>query len=255
MTLGLATIFFAIILNNRATGDFMRIELQQKTTSSMKSPTIIVGFPGVGLVGPIVTEFLIEHMKTEPIGEFIYDELPAMVAIHKGVLVHPMSLHYSALHNTIIVYTILNLKNNEWHIARAIQDFASRVKAKEILCIDGANAIGDEKEVLYSFGNPRLAELGAKPMEESVIVGVTGALLLASPATVSCLFASTHVEMQDSKAAAEAVKFLDKYLGLDVDYNPLLAQAEKFEEKLKSVMAQGQKLMGEKERKSMEYLG
>jgi predicted ATP-grasp superfamily ATP-dependent carboligase len=61
--------------------------------------------------------------------------------------------------------------------------------------------------------------------------------------------------MQDSKAAAEAVKFLDKYLGLDVDYNPLLAQAEKFEEKLKSVMAQGQKLMGEKERKSMEYLG
>ena len=220
----------------------------------MKDSTIIVGFPGVGLVGPIVTEFLIEHMKTEQCGTFLYDDLPALVAIHKGKIVHPMAVHYSPTHNVVIVYTILNLKNREWQVGKAILDLANEIKAKEIICVDGANAVGEETEQLYCFGNNKFALQGAKPMEESVIVGVSGALLLQSTIT-SCIFASTHVEMQDSKAAAEVVKFLDKYMNLEVDYNPLLEQASKFEEKLKSVMSQSAKLIDEKDRKSMDYLG
>jgi uncharacterized protein len=225
----------------------MRIELEKKPSS----PTIIVGFPGIGLIGPIVTEFLIEHMKTEPIGRFEFDELPATAAIHKGQLIHPMSLHYSETHNAIIVYTILNVKKEEWKVAKAIGELAKDVDAKEILCIDGATA---EEEAIYAFGNPQLKNLGAKSMEESVILGVAGALLLTT-ANTNCIFASTQTDMPDSKAAAEVVKFLDKYLGLDVDYHPLLEQAQKFEEKLKSVMAQGQRVQSEREKHELDYLG
>jgi uncharacterized protein len=227
----------------------MKIELTKKPSV----PTIIVGFPGVGLVGPIVTEFLIEHMKTEQIGRFVYDELPAMVPIHKGKIVHPMAVHYSAKHNTVIVYTILNLKKNEWQVAKAIGELAQELGAKEVLCIDGATAIGEE-EAIYTFGNPQLVSLGAKPMEESVVIGAAGAMLLDSQ-RVSCIFASTQLEMPDSKAAASVVKFLDKYMGLDVDYQPLLEQAAQFEEKLKGMMAQSQQALTAADRKSMDYLG
>lgn len=228
----------------------MHIELSQKP----QSPTIIVGFPGVGLVGPIVTEFLIDHMKTERIGMFVYDELPALAPIHKGRIVHPMSLHYSAKHNTIIIYTLLNLKRFEWQMAQAIVKLAQDTDAKELLCIDGANTVGDDAETIYSFGNPQLATLGAKPLEESVIIGVGAALLLSEQRT-SCLFAATQQDLPDSKAAAEVVKFLDKYLGLGVDYHPLLEQAQKFEEKLKTVMAQSKQAIDKDERKNMDYLG
>lgn len=228
----------------------MRIEL----TKHPHAPTIIVGFPGVGLVGPIVTEFLIEHMKTEVIGKFHYDELPAMVPIHKGKLVHPMSLHYSAKHNAVIVYTILNLKKYEWKVAEAIATLAKELNAREVICIDGASAVGEEHETIYAFGHPQLVSLGAKSMEESVIIGVAGALLLMSEQT-SCIFATTQLEMPDSKAASEVVKFLDKYIGLEVDYQPLIEQAERFEEKLKNVMVQSQRAFDDKDRKAMEYLG
>jgi uncharacterized protein len=226
----------------------MRIEL----TSRPRQPIIIVGFPGVGLVGPIVTEFLIDHMKTEQIGRFVYDELPPTAAIHKGKLVHPMSVHYSAQYNAVIIYTILGLKKQEWAVAQAVAGMAKELDAKEILCIDGANTIGDEDEKLYFFGDAKLAEHGASKMDESVIMGVSGALLLTTTNT-NCIFASTKLEMPDSKAAAEVVKFLDKYLGLQVDYQPLLEQAQHFEEKLKGML--GQKALNDKDRKSMEYLG
>lgn len=228
----------------------MRIELDKQP----KEPTIIVGFPGVGLVGPIVTEFLIDHMKTEQIGRFIYDELPPTAAIHKGKLVHPMSVHYSEAHNTIIIYTILNLKKQEWSVAHAIANLAKELNAKTITCIDGANSIGDEQTQLYFFGDEQLAQHGAKRMDESVIMGVSGALLLCSRPT-NCVFASTQLEMPDSKAAAEIVKFLDKAMGLQVDYQPLLEQAKTFEDKLKGMMSQSQKALTEQDRKSMDYLG
>jgi uncharacterized protein len=227
----------------------MHIEINRQ----IKSPIIIVGFPGVGLIGPIVTEFLIEHMKTEQVGSFVYDDLAPMVPIHKGKMVHPMSVHYSAQHNTLIIYTILNLQKGEWPVARAIAQLAKDVGAKEVLCIDGATAIGEENQI-YSFGDPKLADHGAKLMEESVIMGVTGALML-SASNVSCIFASAHVELPDSKAAAQIVKFLDKHLNLGVDYQPLLEQAEKFEEKLRTVMSNSQRIIDEKERKNMDYLG
>ena len=227
----------------------MRIEL----SSRPNEPTIIVGFPGVGLVGPIVTEFLIDHMKTEQIGKFLYDELPAMVPIHKGKLVDPMSVHYSAKHNTLIVYTILNLKKYEWKVAAEIAKLASDLHAKEILCIDGATAVGEAGEIIYAYGNPQLTTLGAKPMEESVIMGISGALLLSAK-NVNCIFATSQSEMPDSKAAAEVVKFLDKYMGLEVDYQPLLEQAKMFEDKIKTLMTKGQQL-DPADRKSMDYLG
>jgi len=60
-----------------------------------KGATIIEGFPGYGLVGPITTEFLIDHLKTEQIGQFVSNELPATVAVHEGKVIHPMAVHYS----------------------------------------------------------------------------------------------------------------------------------------------------------------
>jgi len=220
-------------------------------TKKPKSPTLIIGFPGVGLVGPIVTEFLIEHLQTEKIGEFTYDELPPTVAIHKGKLVHPMSLHYSEKHNVLILYTILNVRGSEWKVAGKIRELAKEVGAKELLCIDGATSVGEEQSKIYTFGNEKFKELGALPLNESVITGVTGALML-DPGT-NCIFASTQVDMPNSKAAAEVVKFLDKYLGMEVDPAPLLHQAEQFEQKLKSLMSQS-KVHADAQRE-MDYLG
>jgi predicted ATP-grasp superfamily ATP-dependent carboligase len=60
--------------------------------------------------------------------------------------------------------------------------------------------------------------------------------------------------MPDSKAAAKAVEALDKYLNLNIDYKPLLKQAEKFEDKLKHILEQKEQTVSEQEKKKLSYI-
>lgn len=220
-----------------------------------KSPTVILGFPGFGLVGTICTEFLIDHLKAEPIGEFVYDELPPTVAIHKARLVRPMAVFYDKKNNIIILHTILNTKGHEWEIADVIIEFLKRIKAKDVITIEGVGSMsGEEDSKVYSYNSDKLAKLGAPPVEESIILGVTSAMMLRYPST-SAIFAGVHSQLPDSKAAAKVIQLLDKHLGLSVDYAPLLKQAEQFETKIKGIMADTAKTSDEAEKKNMSYLG
>ena len=64
--------------------------------------------------------------------------------------------------------------------------------------------------------------------------------------------------MPDSEAAARVVKVLDDYLGLKIDYKPLIAAAKKFEEMLKQLIDKNKqtKMMPYKtEDGDLDYLG
>jgi uncharacterized protein len=220
-----------------------------------KNPIIIEGFPSFGLVGTITTEFLLEHLKAELIGEFEYDEIGPIVAIHKSKLVNPMAVWYVPGKNIVILHTILNVKGYEWEIAKEILKMADKMKAREILGIEGVatdDASGDIK--VYYHGDKKLEAIGALPVKESIIMGVSASLMLRNKKT-NCLFAAAHSQLPDSKAAAKIIEILDKYLGLKVDYNPLLKQAEEFESKLKTIIQQSSKTMKEADKKAMSYLG
>lgn len=229
----------------------MRISLTKKPSK----PTIIQGFPGFGLVGTIATEFLIEHLNAQLIGEFFYDELPVTAAIHKGKLVKPMAIYYDKQHNIVILHTILNVKGHEWKIADHIVEMAKTMKAKEIVCLEGvASPLADKNSRVFSYGIKNHKTVGVEPINESIIVGVTAAMLLKY-ADITCFFAETKTGLPDSKAAAKLIQVIDKYLGLKVDYEPLIKQAEEFEKKLKGLMQQSNKVQEEKEKKDMSYLG
>ncbi len=227
----------------------MRIELSKKIPNN---PIIIQGFPGFGLIGTIATEFLIQHLKAELVGEFVYDELPPTIAIHEGKIVKPMAVYYSRNHNIVILHTIISPKGFEWVVADEISSFAKKVKAKKIICLEGVLSSVGEK--VYSFGDPALEKLGFEKLNESVIMGVTASLLLRYDKVV-CLFAESHSQLPDSKAAARVIEVLDKYLDLKVDPKPLLQQAELFEKKIKGFLQQANKTSIEQERKQMSYLG
>ena len=220
-----------------------------------RNPIIIEGFPSFGLVGTITTEFLLEHLKAELIGEFEYKELSPVIAIHKGKLVNPMAVWYVPSRNIVILHTILNIKGYEWEISEKVIEMAKKMNAKEIISLEGVatdDASGEVK--VYSYGSKRLVELGAKPVKESIIMGVSASLMLRYKKT-SCLFAATHSQLPDSKAAAKLIEILDNYLDLKVDYHPLLKQAEEFESKIKTILQQSNKTLRDADKKSMSYLG
>jgi len=232
----------------------MQIELTKKP----KNPIIIEGFPGFGLVGNISTEFLIDHLNAEQIGSIRIEESSPMIAIHSGKVIHPIGIFYDKKNNIVIVHVIANAQGIEWKIAEVIKQLAKDLDAKEIICLEGVVG-GDDKSRSFYFANNKEGDrkfnaLKIEKLNEGIVVGVTGALLLEQNIPVSSIFVETHSAMPDSKAAAKAIEVIDKYLGLQVDYKPLMKQAEEFEKKLKSLMAQKNAVVTEQEKKEKSYI-
>ena len=236
----------------------MKIKLWKKP----KSPVIIEGFPGFGLVGTIASEYLIDHLKTEQIGKITFEEMPPMVAIHENQVVEPLGIFYSKKYNMVILHAITASAGFEWQLANALEEVAKQLNAREIISLEGVgSAEGSVEEKAFYFTSDEkkrkvFEKYGIEPLKEGIIMGVTGAILLkADGLPVSCIFAETHTNLPDSKAAAKVIEVLDKYLGLQVDPKPLLQQAEKFEEKLKGLLSKGKQAADISEKKRMSYVG
>jgi len=232
----------------------MELRLQKRP----KSPLIIVGFPGFGLVGTITTEFLIKHLEAAQIGLIRLDEIPPVIAIHRGEAVEPLGIFYSKKHNIIIFHALSSVQGFEWELADMLQKISKELKAKEVISLEGVGSESESENPRVFFMGKKEKQLkssGAAALQEGIIMGVTGALLLKKEIELTCLFAETHSALPDSRAAAKLIETLDKYLGLKVDYKPLLEKAEKFEEKIKGLLQKAQDATEMVEKKKQTYIG
>jgi len=226
-----------------------------------RSPTVVSGFPGFGLVGTIASEFLLEHLSVEQIGKITLEEMPAVVAVHKSKLVDPFGIFYNKKYNLVIVNAIIAPQGMEWKIADFLIQLVKKLQAKELIALEGlAGENPDEFKTLFYSRDKKITEkikkLGIEPLDEGIIMGVTGALFMKDESfPLTCIFSETHTNLPDSKAAAKIIEGLDKYLGLDVDYKPLLKQAQTFEQKLQSILKKGAAATDISEKKRMSYVG
>ncbi|MFH1590977.1 MAG: PAC2 family protein [archaeon] len=234
----------------------MKITLTKKP----KSPRIIEGFPGFGLVGTISTEYLIDHLKTERIGTVLMDDMPAMVAVHNGELIDPIGIFYSKEHNIVIFHVVTAAQGLEWQLSKVITSVAEQLTAKEIICLEGVGnpelaEDADPKVFFYANKKKEVEKMGFSPLQEGIIIGATASVMLSSPFPVTAFFAETHSNLPDSKAAAKIIEALDKYLGLKVDPKPLLKSAAQFEDKLKGILSKSQEAQELSDQKKMSYVG
>ena len=236
----------------------MKIKLIKKP----KRPVIIEGFPGFGLVGTIACEFLTDSLNTELIGKVLLEDEPAMVAIHKGKIIEPLSISYNKKYNLVIIHSMTATPGSEWKISDIIISIAKELNAKEIISLESvnSNSIMGKPKVFY-YTNDKKKEKTFKnfklnPLKEGIIMGVSSALLLKiDKIPMSCIFAETHTTLPDSKAAAEVIKVLDMYLNLKVDYKPLLETAKQFENKLKDILKQSKQSVENRDKKALSYVG
>ena len=230
----------------------MNINLYTKVKSNA---TIICGFPGYGLIGTITTEFLIEHLNAVEVGVFHYEEVPPTLAIHQGKIIKPMAIYYNRKYNIVIIHVMVSTKGIEWKIADAITKLSDQINAKEIINLEGvAGAPKQKQPEFFYIGNHKLSDFGLKPLKESIILGVIAGLMLRTK-NITAIFATTTSKLPDSKSSAKVIEILDKYLGLNIDYKPLLKQAEIFEAKLKKIIDRSNSALQTVKKKEMNYVG
>jgi len=224
-----------------------------------KNVTIIEGFPGFGLVGTITTEFLVNSLKTEEIGQILIDKSTPMVAIHNFGLIKPITIHYAKKENLIIIHSINPGRKIEVPIALAIKDIMKKTKAKQLISIEGVmnQANPSEKTYFHTSSKTLQAKLQKKSLvrlKEGLVAGVTAALMARNVSPMVSLFAEVHSQLPDSRAAARIIKCLDSYLGLKIDTKPLMKQATEFENKIKGLLDKSSE-MEKIQNKDINYFG
>jgi len=234
----------------------MQLELNKRP----KNVTIIEGFPGLGLVGTIVTGFLIEHLKAKSIGRIWSHKLMPVVAIHEGEAIEPLEIFYSKKYNIVIINALSNVAGLEWELSQIISELSQKLTAKEVISIEGVGSQSKTSRTFYFTNSEKKKKLFKKinveELKEGIAMGVTAALLLKLKKTPhSCIFAETHSKLPDSRAAAEVIKVLDNSLNLKIDYKPLIKKAEEFESKLQGLAKQSQKAIKGKRDSTLDYLG
>ena len=233
----------------------MDIQLREKP----KSPTIIEGFPGLGLIGTISTEYLIKHLSAKSIGYISSQNLAPMVAIHESKVVQPLEVYYVKSKNLIILHALADIRGMEWEIAEALVQLYKLLKAKEVISLEGI--LGQNKEINGYYytndsKNKKISKVKASALKEGVIMGVTAALLLKDKEMATTgLFVETHSKLPDSRAAAKVIEMLDGYLSLGVDYKPLEQAAKEFEEKLQGYVEKMKNTSKKTEEKAANYVG
>ena len=63
----------------------------------LKNVTIIQGFPGMGLVSTLSTKFILDHLDFEQVGHIESRHIPPLTAIHKGKIIHPISVFHNKI--------------------------------------------------------------------------------------------------------------------------------------------------------------
>ena len=67
-----------------------------------KKPLFLIGFPGVGMLGNIISSEFIKQLNMKQIGFVDSEDLPAIAVVYDGIIHHPFRLFYSQEKNIVV---------------------------------------------------------------------------------------------------------------------------------------------------------
>lgn len=258
--------------------------LQFGKTPKLKNPIFIEGLPGIGNVGKVAVDFLIDELKAKKLYEITSYTFPHSVFVNEDNLVELpiVEVFYKQLpgKNDLLllggdVQPVDEISSYEF--SEKVLDIVQKYRGKEIITLGGIG-LGDipKKPKVYCTGNTKgiINKYRNGLVNNNLygvvgpIVGVSGLLLgLASRRSIEAVsfLAETygHPMYLGIKGAKEILRVLDKNLALKLDINKLDKEIKDIEgeilkktEQLSEVTKQiALKKLQKKLGKDIDYIG
>ena len=255
----------------------MSWEIKQVAKPKLKNPILIEGLPGMGNVGKIAVDFIVDNLKAKKIFEFHSYKFPQCVFVNEKNLVElpTIEMYYKDLGNKSLLLLVGDIQPLDeeacYEFCNKVIDIFKKVKGKEIITLGG---IGLQKIPLhpkiYCTGNSKkiIDKYKSKNISNDLygfvgpIIGVSGLLVgVADQKKIPAvsLLAETfgHPNYLGIKGAREILKILNKQLTLKLDMQQLNKEIEEIEKEIKHKTA-GLKKIPQMKKKSgidMNYIG
>lgn len=225
----------------------------------LHNPILIEGLPGIGFVGKLTAEALIDDLKAEKIAELYSHRFPHQVLINKDgtikMLTNEIYLYRrkNGSDLLILVGDVQPVSPEAQHeVMNVILDFFEEMGGKTIFTLGGYSVgkILDHPRVFGSVTDRKMINFLKKKgvvfgVAEGSIVGAAGLLLgLGKLRGMNgvCLMGETHGNYVDHKAAKRVLEILSDILDLDVDVTSLEKKAKESEEIIKKLEEESKKV-------------
>lgn len=215
--------------------------IQFGKTPKLNKPVFIEGLPGIGNVGKIAVDFLIDELKAKKLYEITSYTFPHSVFVNEDNLVELpiVEVFYKQSGKRDILLLGGDVQPvdeiSSYEFSEKVLDIVDKFKGKEIITLGGIGLADiPKKPKVYCTGNSKKMidryknELVITSLYGIVgpIVGVSGLLLgLAARRNMEAIsfLAETygHPMYLGIKGAKEILKVLDKNLKLNIDINKL----------------------------------
>ncbi len=234
----------------------VEIETRKFKDMDLREGTILEGFPGIGIVGPIAATYLIDYLNMDQICALDSEDFPPTSMVYANKPKFPARIYANSEHKIglfLSEFTPSPMLHRP--IAKKLLIWAKEQHCKRFICMEGLpsetdNEPGDEgaRDInVFGIGSTddarrELKKAGINQLETGIIYGVSGVLLNEGRwenFDVITLLAEAYVNLPDALAAAKILEALDKLIpDIKIDTKPLLEQSKKFEEHLKVLRKQ-----------------
>jgi uncharacterized protein len=198
-------------------------------TVAKKSPdnrTLILGFPGNGLIGTFTLSYMIQHLKMEIVGEINHPDLQPTVFVEDGEVIGPIRIHKKdnlyAVISEIPIYSELS-----YDFTEAVLAFCIKNKIGRIIVPSGVDAQYTDKKDIKTYGLATDPSLEKLMYENDIPKFITGTIVGTDAAIITSfrnkripllvLYTSCHPFFPDPQASIHAVTTLAKILKISVD--------------------------------------
>lgn len=225
-----------------------------KENLELKNPILVVGLPGVGFVGKLVAEHLVDELGAEKIIEVYSPHFPPQVLVNIDCTVRPVSnviYHGKAKENDVLFLVgdhQSTTSQGHYELCSLYLDIAEEFGVRRIYTLGGypTGKLTCEETVLGVANDIKVIEeikkYGVEFRESEPsggIVGASGLLVAFSRMRgidAACLMGMTPGYLMDPKSAQSLLKVLCKIFEIEVNTESLEKKAEEMEsilEKLK----------------------
>ncbi len=218
----------------------------------LREPVLVEGLPGMGYVGKLAAEHLVEELHAKKFAELYSPHFPHHVAIEPGGILRLVKndFYHTSLDGKDIVIVVGDVQavSPEGHhaVVEKILDVAEELGVKQIFTL-GGYATGQ-----YSKTKPKVVEVVSHPelvdtykkygavIEKGggPIIGASGLLLGRGKLrglNGLCLLGETHGMVVDHRSAKAVLEVLINILGIKVDMANLERRAKETERMLDRV--------------------
>jgi len=247
--------------------------IERLADPELDEPVLVEGLPGVGHVGKLAAEHLLEELDSELVRRVYSTHFPPQVTVDEG-RTQLAAAEFHAIHtdegrDILVLSGDHQAQDSEGHygLTDTFLDVAEEFGVEEVYALGGVptGELIEEYDVLGAsttddFGD-RLEEAGVSFREDEPaggIVGVSGLLLgLGERRDIpaACLMGETSGYLVDPKSARAVLDILETVIGFEVEYESLEERADEMEEVVRKIQEMEQQNAPSPADEDLRYIG